>query len=237
MIVGLGDQNNHGARQANQFSRLAKVEFLENMQLMKSKWDNVSWTEYKDDITLRFGSVYDDLMAALKNAKYDKSAKEYQDVFDNLLCRVEVSEEHAISLYLGGLPTELEMSVRMFKPKTLSDAYCLTTLQEATLEAAKKKSRPFGNQTTGRNGMPNNSRNANKQSLLPVPTTNNTWKPKPNTPLFGTPRKQMTQNEYEDRRSKNLCFYCDQKYEPGHKCSRQLYSLVVLADNEEEEEE
>nr|GEX01960.1 hypothetical protein [Tanacetum cinerariifolium] len=135
MIVGLGAQNNHGARQANQFSRLAKVEFsklyredvmgwificdqfflidntpeeervkiihvhlfdkalLWHRQMIKSKGDNVSWTEYKDVITLWFGSVYDDLMAALKNVKYDKSAKEYQDVFDNLLCRVKKIEK------------------------------------------------------------------------------------------------------------------------------------------------
>ncbi|GKC88687.1 gypsy/ty3 retroelement polyprotein [Tanacetum coccineum] len=207
MIVGLGAQNNQGARQANQFSRLAKVEFskfngddvlgwmfkcdqfflidntleeekvkiisvhlfdkalLWHRQLIKTKGENISWTDYKDAIALRFGSVYDDPMALLKNAKYDKSAKEY--TFDTLLSRVEVSEEHAISLYLGGLPTELEMSVRMFRPKTLSDAYCLTTLQEATLEAVKKKSRPFTNQSNSRFGVSNASGTTNKLALLP----------------------------------------------------------------------
>ncbi|GJY93093.1 retrotransposable element Tf2 [Tanacetum coccineum] len=251
MITGLGAQNNLGARQASQFSRLAKVEFpkfygedvmgwifkydqfflidstpeeekvkivsvhlfdkalLWHRQLIKSKGEQVTWNEYKEAITLRFGLVFDDPMAALKNAKYDKSAKDYQDIFDNLLCRVEVSEEHVISLYLGGLPTELEMAVRMFKPKTLSDAYCLTTLQEATLEAVKKKNKPFGNQTNGRFGAQTNTH----------------------------PRKQLTQKEYEEKRSKNLCFYCDQQYVPGHKCNGQLYSLIVLADTEEEEEE
>ncbi|GKC79684.1 reverse transcriptase [Tanacetum coccineum] len=153
MIVGLGAQKNHGARQANQFSRLAKVEFPKFSgegvlgwifkQLIKTKRENVSWVDYKDAITMMFGSVYDDPVALLKNAKYDKSVKEYQDTFDNLLSTVEVSEDHAISLYLGGLPTELEMSVRMFRPKTLSDAYCLTILQEAAFEAVKKKSKPF----------------------------------------------------------------------------------------------
>ncbi|GJU83847.1 putative mitochondrial protein [Tanacetum coccineum] len=149
-------------------------------------------------------------MASFKNAKYDKTAKEYQDTFDNLLSRVEVSDEHVISLYLGGLPTELEMSVRMFRPKTFYDAYCLTTLQEATLEVVKK-SKPFGNQITRRFGVSN---------------------------LSGrNPIKQLTQKEYEDKRSKKLRFYCDQKCVLGHKCSGQLYSLIVLADNEDEEEE
>ncbi|GKD94637.1 hypothetical protein Tco_1374474 [Tanacetum coccineum] len=89
-------------------------------------------------------------MADLRNVKYDKTAKEYQDLFHTLLCRVDVSEDHALNLYLGGLPTELEMSVQMFKPKTLSDAYCLTNLQEATLEAIKKKNKPLGGHTGSR---------------------------------------------------------------------------------------
>ncbi|GJV98682.1 gypsy/ty3 retroelement polyprotein [Tanacetum coccineum] len=154
MIVGLGAQNNQGARRLIIFlidntleEEKVKIIYvylfdkalLWNRQLIKTKGENISWTDYKDAISLRFGSVYDDPMALLKNAKYDKSAKEYQDTFDTLLSRVEVSEERAISLYLGGLPIELEMSVRMFRPKTLSDAYCLTTLQEVTLEAVKKK--------------------------------------------------------------------------------------------------
>ncbi|GKA14728.1 reverse transcriptase [Tanacetum coccineum] len=228
MIVGLGAQNNQGARQANQFSRLAKVEFpkfngndvlgwifkcdqfflidntleeekvkiiyvhlfdkalLWHRQLIKTKGENISWTDYKDVIALRFGSVYDDPMALLKNAKYDKSAKEYPDTFDTLLSRVKVSEEYAISLYLGGLPAELEIF-----------------------------------------GVSNASGTTNKLALLP----------KPNTPTPRSVRKKLTQKEYEEKRSKNLCFYCDQKYVPGHKCSGQLYSLLVLADNDEEEEE
>nr|GEV05791.1 hypothetical protein [Tanacetum cinerariifolium] len=227
MIVRLGAQNNQGARQANQFSRLAKVEFPKFNRDDATKGENISWTDYKDAIALRFGSVYDDPMALLKNAKYDKSAKEYQDTFDTLLSRVEVSEEHAISLYLGGLPTELDMSVRIFRPKTLSDAYCLTTLQEATLEAVRKKSRPFTNQSNSRFGVSNANGTTNKLAFLP----------KPNTPTPGSVRKQLTQKEYEEKRSKNLCFYCDQKYIHGHKCSGQLYSLLALADNDEEKEE
>nr|GEW93909.1 reverse transcriptase [Tanacetum cinerariifolium]GFA46844.1 reverse transcriptase [Tanacetum cinerariifolium] len=200
MIIGLGDQNNQGARQANQFSCLAKVEFPKfngddvwdefssviNFSLLTTLLKKKSWIDYKDVIALRFGSVYDDPMALLKNAKYDKSAKEYQDIFDTLLSRVE-----------------------------------------ATLEAVKKKSRPFTNQSNNIFGVSNASGTTNKLSLFP----------KPSTPTLGFIRKQLTQKEYEEKRSKNLCFYCDQKYVSGYKCSGQLYSLLMLADNSEEEEE
>lgn len=33
-----------------------------------------------------------------------------------------------------------------------------------------------------------------------------------------------------------MCFYCVQKYRPGHKCEGQLSTLLVLAENEECEE-
>nr|GEZ66984.1 putative mitochondrial protein [Tanacetum cinerariifolium] len=92
--------------------------------------ENMTWEVNKNDIVQIFGSIFEDPMSALKNAKYEKTAKEYQDLFDTLLCRVTISQEHAMSLYLGGLPTELEMNVRMFKPATLADAYSLTKLQK-----------------------------------------------------------------------------------------------------------
>ncbi|XP_071705151.1 uncharacterized protein [Rutidosis leptorrhynchoides] len=39
----------------------------------------------------------------------------------------------------------------------------------------------------------------------------------------------------EEKRAKHLCFYCDEKYSPNHKCSGQLYSLEVVVDNSEDE--
>ena len=70
--------------------------------------------------------------------------------------------------------------------------------------------------------------------LPPLPNTTKSWNNRPNNVQ---PRKQLTQKEYQEKRAKNLCFYCDKKFVPGHKCEGQLFSLIVLADNEELEEE
>ncbi|GJX08638.1 hypothetical protein Tco_0691543 [Tanacetum coccineum] len=188
----------------------------------------------KTAIIQRFGTVFEDHMSALKNVKYEKNAKEYQDVFDTLLGRVIISQEHAIRLYLGGLPTELEMSVRMFKPATLVDAYFLTNLQEVILEAVKKKNKPVVTSNVSSFGNGNYYRNTNKPAVLPLPASNSAFKSKPNIPITTPIRKQLTQKEYQEKRAQNLCFYCDQKYTPGHKCSGQLFSLVVLDDEDEE---
>ena len=88
----------------------------------------MTWEVYKQAILDRFGSVYDDPMSKLKNLKYETTSRDYEYAFDNLLSRVEVSEAHAMSLFMSGLPTELVMSVTMFKPKTLANTCCLTNL-------------------------------------------------------------------------------------------------------------
>ncbi|GJY18603.1 putative mitochondrial protein [Tanacetum coccineum] len=144
-------------------------------------------------------------MSELKNLKYETTAREYEDAFDNLLSRVKINKDHAVSLFMRGLPTEIEMGVGMFKPKTLADAYCLTNLQEATLNAVKKKGRSaFVSNSSRYNNSPINTF---QKPLLTNPTTNVTAKP--NTPVA---------------------------YVPGHKCSGQLYSLVLMPEYEIEGE-
>ncbi|GKA44496.1 putative mitochondrial protein [Tanacetum coccineum] len=216
LISTLGLQQNQTmtqGRQAHQFGRLAKVEFLKfheddvrgwvfrcdqffhidntlneekvkivsvhlsdkalhwHRQYVSVNGEDVTWELYKNAIVKRFWSIFEDPMSALKNAKYEKSAKEYQDLFDTLLCRVTISQEHAISLYLGGLPTDLEMSVRMFKPATLVDAYSLTRLQEAILKAVKNKNKPVGYFTNNRFSNGGSYGSAGKPAILPKPNT------------------------------------------------------------------
>ncbi|GKC80679.1 hypothetical protein Tco_1131453 [Tanacetum coccineum] len=58
-----------------------------------------------------------------------------------------------------------------------------------------------------------------------------------NTPMPNRRFKKLTQQELEDKRAKHLCFYCGQKYTPGHKCSGQLYSLEVIREGLDDEED
>ncbi|GJZ09110.1 putative mitochondrial protein [Tanacetum coccineum] len=76
-----------------------------------------------------------------------------------------------------------------------------------------------------------------KPPLLSVPAPNKNLevlsKHSANTPVNAPARKQLTQKEYQERRAQNLCFYCDKKYTPGHKCAGQLFSLVLVPDDED----
>ena len=75
---------------------------LWHTQFIKNQGNCVSWEVYKKAILDRFGSVYDDPISELKNLKYETTARDYEDAFDNLLSRVDISEIHAMSLFIGG---------------------------------------------------------------------------------------------------------------------------------------
>ncbi|GJS27140.1 hypothetical protein Tco_0487760 [Tanacetum coccineum] len=82
--------------------RLAKIEFL------KFSGDDVKgWVFRCDQFFL--------MEQTLEMDKYETTAIEYEDAFDNLLSWVEVSEDHDVSLFMGGLPTKIEMGVRIAK--------------------------------------------------------------------------------------------------------------------------
>ncbi|GKA73126.1 reverse transcriptase [Tanacetum coccineum] len=78
-----------------------------------------------------------------------------------------------------------------------------------------------------------NSITGPKPLALPAPNAN--WRNKDSTSKNNPFRKQLTQKELEEKRAKGLCFYCDQKYAPRHKCSGQVYCLEVIVDSSTKE--
>jgi len=97
------------------------------------QWPN--WEKYREAILARFGKQpFDDPLSELMQLRQTGSVEHYQDEFDALVIRIEdLPVSHAISCFLSGLNSEIQNTVRMFKPKTLHEPYCLAKLQEATL--------------------------------------------------------------------------------------------------------
>ncbi|GKA65822.1 reverse transcriptase, partial [Tanacetum coccineum] len=95
-------------------------------------------------------------------------------------------------------------------------------------EAVKKKNKPIRSFTSNKFNNGGSYGGASKPALLPKPNT------PVNTTVNAPIRKQLSQKEYQDKRAQNLCFYCDQKYAPGHKCAGQLFSLILVPQEEED---
>ena len=68
-------------------------------------------------------------------------------------------------------------------------------------------------------------------------TTPNTSKER-NVPSTNTPQPtRLTPQKFEERRTKGLCFSCDNKYSKGHKCGEKELFYIDCEEEEEQEHE
>ncbi|GJZ62090.1 gypsy/ty3 retroelement polyprotein [Tanacetum coccineum] len=207
-----------------------------HMQFIKTHGKAVTWVEYEEAVLKRFGDANEDPMAELKNLRYKTTIKQYQSEFEALLNQVNITKAQAISMYIAGLPATIEMDVRMFKPRSLEDAFSLSSLQETTLALVKQRynlilSTPRTTTNTFVNR--NVTYPAKNTSTLDLPAPISQTVTKSNAVFGSRPRKILSQKKYNEKRSKNQCFYCDQNYIPGHKCEGQMFTIEIRGEEEE----
>ena len=176
------------------------------------------------------------------------SAAQYQEKFDMLLNRVDLSIAQAVSCFLSGLCDEIQCAVRMFKPASLHDAYCLAKLQEATLASITKRSKPILDKPPAATRSFSSCRGSFGGS---VASTCQKFSSRSNVAgnqsgtrsamsstgsVSSKPRRVLTPQEIDEKRANNLCFFCDDKY---HTCKGQVYRLEIVEEEEwmEEQEE
>jgi hypothetical protein len=139
--------------------------------------------------------------------------------------------------------------IKMFKPKSLKQAYTLARLQDNTLTHRcygsnpnkqtyhpttfaypNKLATPFSYNKNFPTGFPSNNPKPPQAGLLPNPPYN------PNITQRTT--RPIRNRDLDERRAKGLGFWCDEKFIPGHRCqNKKLYSLCIMEDNGEGSEE
>lgn len=87
---------------------------------MKTKEDVIlSWEEYTVVVWARFGNyAYDDPLTDLKNLRKVDSLQNYLNRFDELYPKTRIRDDQALSFFFTELIDELQIPIRMFKPKT-----------------------------------------------------------------------------------------------------------------------
>ncbi|GJW52462.1 hypothetical protein Tco_0093813 [Tanacetum coccineum] len=198
-------------------SRLTKIEFPRNQVTPPS------WKQYVKDITSRFGAPYDDPMSELMELKQTGSVTEVHDKFDCILSRLQLPPKYALSCFMSVLNEQISSMVRMFKPSTIQEEFSLAKLYECTLQKQQSKQQTKPPLLTTPKTYTYSNTNI-KPNLTPKqPPYNN----KPNTPYTkpNYTRTTLTAAEMADRRSKGLCFICDEKYSFGHICIEWFVTL------------
>ena len=73
-----------------------------HQQYLKKYGEGTLWEQYEEKLLERFGAIYEDPMGELMNLKRDSSVQHYQEVFEELLNRVDLPELYDVSLFMGG---------------------------------------------------------------------------------------------------------------------------------------
>ncbi|KAK9984354.1 hypothetical protein SO802_033879 [Lithocarpus litseifolius] len=162
-----------------------------------------SWEAFVRALHIRFGAnTYDDPMETLTRLRQVSSVALYKGQFEASSNRIkELSEKHKLSCFLSDLKNEIRLLVRKLNPQNLSAAFGLAKIQEEYLGASR------------RNANPKPWNEGIKNSILgPTPMIKND--PKGSKLLI----QKISPAQMEERRKKGLCYYCEDKWQIGHKC-------------------
>ncbi|KAH0693406.1 hypothetical protein KY285_020503 [Solanum tuberosum] len=126
-----------GNRSCNAIGRRSHpghLSFMRYIQYLQP----TTWNEYVMAMVEIFGTNFDDPMEEIKKIKQVGSVKEYQLVFEINLTRVSLSQENAVSCFIGGLKHELNIVVKITNLTSLSQIYMTARMQEAYLTAMRQ---------------------------------------------------------------------------------------------------
>nr|KYP65288.1 hypothetical protein KK1_011520 [Cajanus cajan] len=174
----------------------------------------LSWNAYTGLVRDRFGDVCVDLDRL--------SVGEYHEEFNVIIKRLNLSEQYILSCFLGGLKKDVQMLVRMFQPTTVQKAFTLARMYEATNAPSSVVLSLSLNKQKGLLGSkPGMMEKAN------IPFGKNFEANKSGI----RSGKTLTPTYMNERRVKDLCYFCDESYSPKHSLSHkklQIHVMVVV---------
>ncbi|XP_058767801.1 uncharacterized protein LOC131641513 [Vicia villosa] len=203
-----------------------KGEALSWFKWMYKNQELTDWFSFTRALELRFGpSTYTNHQAELFKLKQTGSVVEYQATFEKLGNQVVgLSSEAIINCFISGLLPDIQNEIALHKPTTISQAIGLAKLIESKiLEAKPKFPKTFSNTF--------NRPSQVQPSFSPYPTNP---KPVPLNPPPRLPIKRLSSAQIQERRAQGLCFNCDEKFIPGHRCSVGKFLLLLVDDDDSE---
>ncbi|KAG7588776.1 Reverse transcriptase domain [Arabidopsis suecica] len=155
-------------------------------------------------------------LKALRNdgIRQTGSLEAYQEEFERLHNKVYGwSQEALVGAFMNRLQYSIANGIRMFQPKSLPEVINYTRLMEGQLQRLKK-------------GAMSSPVMRNSTFLRPIPRKVSSEQ---------TPKK-LSWEELKKKRSLGLCFSCDERYTPGHKCKQPQF-FIMEGENEGDDED
>lgn len=155
--------------------------------------------------------------------------------------RVKNWPEHCLlGVFLSGLKEELKTDVRIHKPRTVYKAMSLALEFEAKTSTPRGLKVPSWSSSAKPNAVGSFSRPPGSRDLplshSAAPA--NSRAPFTTNPLAPLPTQSRPWDaERQARLAKGLCFRCNEKFQPGHKCKLSSLSLLKITEDESPEHE
>lgn len=182
------------------------------------------WTSFARALEIRFGpSSYENHQGKLLKLRQTSSIADFQVNFEKLSNRVfGIPCEVLKNCFISGLLLEIQNEIALFQSQTISQAIRLAKLIEAKLKDAKPK---FARSSP--NFPTHTSMTTTIKSTNTVPKTSATKEPQ------SLPIKLLSPQQLQERRAAGLCYNCDEKFHPGHKCATPKFLLLLCNDDSE----
>ncbi|EPS61967.1 hypothetical protein M569_12825, partial [Genlisea aurea] len=218
-------KNNTTGEAENKNMKLEIPRYTVNLDGIALNWylklqreqPGLMWCDFTEQCELRFGPRQRHA-AIEKISRLDMGSdiEEFNQLFEELSLNVEdLTPKHEMSMYLQGVPAELSSMVKLQNPKSTTDAMSIANLiyeGNPRRYAAKREKNELiiGKRMEGSSGERKDPPTG-KETVI----------------------RRLPQKDFEERKAKGLCFHCDEKFMPSHKCKRLF--VIEFEDAEEEE--
>ncbi|KAM5551624.1 hypothetical protein ABKV19_026461 [Rosa sericea] len=200
------------------------------------------------DLLMREFSGYNrsEYQSALARMNPTGSVEQYKEQFTKLSRRAPgFPPKVLLAFFIGGLREDIRVDVQAQKPRSLYEACELARVYETRNEGHRHFAKvsnshksPGGATPSSTSSRFSSTSNVSRSAGSPFQSRNTSLHAGPtggghNTNTGG---RRLSQAEYQDRRARNLCFFCDETYKPGHNCRKGQIMLMEVVQEEEENE-
>ncbi|KAL6495833.1 hypothetical protein OROGR_030396 [Orobanche gracilis] len=202
-----------------------------------------TWEGFKMVVIRRFQpSMVQNPFELLLALKQTRTVVEFVEEFEKYVGALKsIDEDFARGIFMNGLKEEIQVEVKLYELKSLSDLIQKSIMiEEKNMVWTKKGTNAFN--------KPYNQSKSNSYTRT-VTVEAKPWLEKTNgaghaaTPLVsaqvgevnkirGGEFKRLTGAGMREKREKGLCFRCDEPYHREHKCKNKQFRMIILEEDD-----
>ncbi|KAJ9561372.1 hypothetical protein OSB04_006532 [Centaurea solstitialis] len=191
----------------------------ENKRRSITKWEDLKSLLLRQFRSLASGSLYEQFLAI----KQVSSIDDYRRRFVELAAPLDgIPDQIFLSQFINGLDVVIKAELHLLNPSTLGEAMEMASKIELKNKLIGRDKATFINRKSNVNfGSNVEGKASSVNSSSPVGKTRAEF-------------RRLLEEEVQQRRALGLCYCCDEKYTPGHKCKKKELNVLLVQDEREE---